>query len=259
MHDVSYSKAKYILIFMIVFAAILWAVFSPPIEQDPSYHQFVDVRTVWGITNFWNVISSFLFFIFGIAGLIFLIKRKLPGIINRLLIAYILFFSGTALIGIGSGFYHLNPSNVTLVWDRLPMSITFMSFFCIVIADHISINLSRWLLWPLLSIALISVLYWYIGELYGYGDLRLYALVQFLPMLILPVVLLLFSSNKVSKIWYWSVIIIYAASKIVEFYDEDIYRLFTGLISGHTIKHVLASLATLCFLFGLSVQKGTKN
>jgi hypothetical protein len=36
---------------------------------------------------------------------------------------------------------------------------------------------------------LFTIVYWIIGEHYGSGDLRGYLLVQFLPMLIMPIIL----------------------------------------------------------------------
>jgi hypothetical protein len=41
----------------------------PPIPQDQSYHQFADQRTMFGIPNFWNVVSNLPFLAVGAAGL----------------------------------------------------------------------------------------------------------------------------------------------------------------------------------------------
>ena len=30
----------------------------PPIPQDPAYHNFADQRTLYGVPNFWNVVSN---------------------------------------------------------------------------------------------------------------------------------------------------------------------------------------------------------
>ena len=40
-----------------------------PIPQDQSYHQFADQRTMFGIPNFWNVVSNIPFLAVGAAGL----------------------------------------------------------------------------------------------------------------------------------------------------------------------------------------------
>ena len=47
-------------------AAAFW--FSP-IPQDPTYHEFADRRTFFGIPNFWNVFSNLSFVLVGAFGL----------------------------------------------------------------------------------------------------------------------------------------------------------------------------------------------
>lgn len=34
------------------------------------------------------------------------------------------FYIGVAAVGFGSAYYHLQPNDSTLVWDRLPVSLT---------------------------------------------------------------------------------------------------------------------------------------
>lgn len=34
------------------------------------------------------------------------------------------FFIGVAAVGVGSSYYHLEPNDARLVWDRLPVSFT---------------------------------------------------------------------------------------------------------------------------------------
>jgi hypothetical protein len=36
--------------------------------------------------------------------------------------SWTLFFAGVTAVGFGSSYYHLNPNDATLVWDRLPVS-----------------------------------------------------------------------------------------------------------------------------------------
>jgi hypothetical protein len=38
--------------------------------------------------------------------------------------SWTLFFAGVTAVGVGSTYYHLNPDNATLVWDRLPVSLS---------------------------------------------------------------------------------------------------------------------------------------
>jgi len=154
------------------------------VPQDLSYHQFADQRTVFGVPNFWNVASSLPFLLVGIAGLLALHGRTL------LKSAHVAFFVGAILISVGSAYYHLQPDNTTLIWDRLPMTVSFMAFVAIVIGKQIDMNAGRHSLLPLLCIGAASVAYWWLRD-----DLRPYVVVQFLPMVILPMILLLFPSQ----------------------------------------------------------------
>jgi hypothetical protein len=73
-------------------------------------------------------------------------------------ISYTVFFAALALVGLGSGYYHMSPSNASLVWDRLPMSIAIMALVAVVIGEFLSARLGAMLLIPLMSIGVLSVL-----------------------------------------------------------------------------------------------------
>jgi len=210
----------------------------PPIPQNPQYHQFADTATLLGIPNFWNVASNILFLIVGILGL--LAHPLPPGRLPELQTPYTAFFVGIFLTGLGSGFYHWNPNNQTLVWDRLPMTLSFMAFLCIVIGEHISIRASRRLFWPLAILGVASVLYWQKTELDGHGDLRPYAVVQFLPMLLIPLILTWMPSRFSSVGYLWLAILAYGLAKLLEHFDHGLFRLL-GFLGGHPLKHIAAA------------------
>jgi hypothetical protein len=225
-----------------------------PISQDPHYHNFADTRTLLSIPNVWNVLSNLPFLAVGAAGLISIAKRKPAGLFPPLTAAYLIFFTGIFFTGLGSGYYHLNPSNATLLWDRLPMTVAFMAFFAVIIGEFIKLAAVRKMLLPLLLIGISSVLYWQLTESQGHGDLRFYALVQFLPIILIPVIMLLFRSNTDTNLYTWLVVLAYLLAKASETYDEQIFT-FTQQISGHTLKHLLAALAPLIFLTGLHKRR----
>ena len=220
----------------------------PKIPQDPAYHHFADIRTVFSIPNFWNVLSNLPFVFVGLAGLVLITKSSLA-IVRELKPAYILFFIGITAVALGSGYYHLWPSNQTLVWDRLPMTIGFMSIFSIVAAEFISVKAGRILFIPLVVIGIASVFYWDYTESMNAGDLRFYGLVQFLPMLLLPLILLMYKPRFTHVGLYWAVLIAYGLAKLAEMGDQGIYDLFG--FSGHSIKHLLAAAAPWMFYLAL--------
>ena len=225
----------------------------PPIPQDAAYHQFADKNSYWGVPNFWNVASNLLFLLVGLLGMWDMVRGGLA-ILPEFRVGYLTFFIGVALVCPGSAYYHLTPGNASLLWDRLPMTIAFMALFVIVIAEYLSVAAAQRLLWPMVVIGIFSVFYWHITELKGQGDLRPYAVVQFLPLLLIPLMLLLFQPTFSGVGYLWVMLGAYAGAKLSESLDEPIFRLF-HFISGHSIKHLLAALGVYYFWMGLRRRK----
>ena len=108
-------------------ASLLGLFLLPPIVQNQDYHDFANQRTLFGIPNFWNVISNVPFIGIGAVGLWQFGRSQ----------GTMLLFLGIFLTGFGSAYYHLEPSDQTLFWDRLPMAIGFMVIFAIVIEERV--------------------------------------------------------------------------------------------------------------------------
>jgi hypothetical protein len=212
--------------------AALTLLVLPPVHQDPAYHNFADSRTLLGIPNFWNVITNLPFVLAGLVGL-----RKCPGFANAVL------FSGLLLTGLGSAYYHLSPSDQTLLWDRLPMTIVFMSILAIVKGAD------RWLLLTLVGLGIASVLWWRYS-----GDLRLYGVVQFGPgLLLLPAL-----RSSPGKSYLRVITILYVLAKIAEGFDGSIYLYLP--LSGHSLKHLLAGTSAIwMFLWRSAAAKTARK
>ena len=244
-------RFKLASIFGFAVLAITAISFMHPIPQDPAYHNFVDQRMLHGVPNFWNVVSNVPFLIAGLLGILLLAgQQPVAGGLPELRPVYLVFFTGVFLTGFGSGYYHLDPSNETLVWDRLPMTLAFMAFFSMVVGEYLSPGLGRKLLWPLLAVGVLSIVYWHITESEGRGDLRPYALVQFLPMVLIPMILLMFRPRLNGSMFLWAMIAAYGVSKIAEYFDAQIYAAI-GVMSGHSIKHIAAAVGTLFIYIAL--------
>ncbi len=238
------------LLLLLAVVAVVVLALHGPIAQPAGYHAFADRVPRLGVPNGWNVLSNLAFVVVGVVGLRQLRRgTAVTAALPALLPAYRAFFVGALLIGAGSGWYHLAPDNARLVWDRLPMTIAFMALVAIVLGEHIDERIGRRTLWPLIALGVGSVLFWWLGERGGVGDLRPYVLVQFLPMLLLPLVLLLYRSCVGSAGALWALIGLYALAKAFEFGDAVVLAL--AGISGHSLKHLAAAAAMAMLLVAL--------
>jgi hypothetical protein len=217
--------------------ASIFMLFQAPIAQLKSYHHFADVRTIWGIDNFYNVVSNLPFLWVGWYGL-FQLKSARLDVHQDLKSLYFAMFFGVILIFFGSSFFHLRVNSLSLFFDRLPMVIVFMALFSIVIGTFISVNAGKKLFPYFLLAGLLSIFYWIIGETFGVGDLRWYALVQFLPMVLLPMILWFFKTTQAKGFWY--VLLAYVLAKLLEHFDAWIFDAL-GVVSGHSLKHIVAA------------------
>jgi hypothetical protein len=220
------------------------AALLPRIPQPQSYHQFADRRGLLGISNFGDVVSNLPFAVIGFWGLIFLLgsspaRLQQSFLDNRECWPYLLVFIGLFLTAAGSSYYHLAPDNARLVWDRMPMTVVFMSMVAAVIIERITLRMGLWLLPVLLLIGMGSVFQWYVSELRGAGDLRFYAAVQIGSGLVL-LVGLLFPSRYTRASDFAVVVGFYVLAKALEMLDRPIFRL-TRVVSGHTLKHLAAA------------------
>jgi Ceramidase len=231
------NQVKLLYSFSII--AVVAVFFVKPIAQTQDYHNFADHIKLFSIPNFWNLISNLPFVIIGSIGVYSVSKNFTHYFLQQ---SYIWFFVGIILTGFGSGYYHYNPNDTSLIWDRLPMTISFMSFLSIIIGEFINDNFGKKSLYPFLFLGILSIIYWVVLE-----DLRMYVLVQFLPILLIPIVLFLSKNNLKLKKYFWLILTTYLVAKFLESYDFLIYSSTNKLISGHTLKHFVATIAPFIF------------
>jgi hypothetical protein len=150
-------------------AAIVAAALLPRIPQSEAYHNFADQRPMLGISNFLNVVSNLPFLLCGIWGALFLIRQTARDSRSCFIQrserwSYLMFFVGVTLTSFGSAYYHLAPSTDRLMWDRLPMSIAFMSLLAAVIGERINLKAGVVSLPALLAVGAGSVIFWHLGR-----------------------------------------------------------------------------------------------
>jgi hypothetical protein len=237
-----------ILLSILLFLCGVALFLQKPIAQTLDYHNFIDNRMLFGIPNFWNVVSNLPFFFIGCYGLRDTAKywSMRPSLTIRSL--SLVLNIGILATSFGSAYYHWSPNNDTLVWDRLPMTLMFMALFSLIVFDFCGEKVGNRTFWIALLLGIFSVWYWDWTEQHGTGDLRLYVLVQFFPLITLPF-LFAFYPKMVS---YGRLIlgtgVFYILAKFCEHFDTAVFDCTLHTWSGHTIKHLLASIALLFVL-----------
>jgi len=240
-------RVKVLILLLPGLAPAALALALPPIAQPPQYHDFADQRACLGLPNCLDTASNALFALAGLIGLRFL--RRPAGrrafVDAREAWPYALFFFAAILIGFGSGYYHLAPDNAGLLWDRAAIALAFMAWLGAILGERVGVGIGLRLL-PLLLIAgLGSVFYWGWSEARGAGDLRPYLLMQAYPMLLIPLLLMLYPPRYSGGRDILVVIGLYLLALLFDLGDRPVFALTGGLVSGHTLKHFVAALAVL--------------
>lgn len=249
----SLGKPRPILVF-ITLAAVAALLFIGPTPQDPNYHLFADTRRIGGVSNFWNVVSNLPFLIVGTLGLLRFSRLSQAACAQ----GYLVICIGVVLVAFGSAYYHLNPNNETLLLDRLPMAVAFMALLSLLLDERVLESPRPDLLWILVTLGAAAAVYWGWTESLGKGDLRPYVLVQFLPVLLLPLILTLFPQRYLSNRLLFVSFGLYFVAKALEHFDGQVF-LTTGVMSGHAIKHVAAAAAVLCIIYAIPTRPSRRS
>lgn len=230
------------LLLSIILMAILICV--GPIPQLSMYHDFADKRSIFGIPYGLNILSNFAFLFAALYG-IFNTKQNF---LNRFsFIFYMLFFVFIILAALGSVYYHLNPNNLTLYWDRLSTSLaitTMASGLILEMCKNYKLGLGLSL--SLIIFGVFSVVYWEYSEQIGRGDLRLYAITQALSLFIIVIAILDYPKRNQNK-YLITAICLLAIARFTEMHDHFLFNLTQHLISGHTLKHLFGAAAVMMF------------
>jgi hypothetical protein len=239
-----------------LFAFAIAAALLPALPQPLSYHAFADCRAFWSIPNFFNVVSNVPFLVGGALGLASMLRGAGNFVEQREALPYLVFFTGALLTSFGSAYYHLAPDNPRLVWDRLPMTLGFAGLVSAAIAERADLQRGLRLLWPLLALGALTVLYWYGTERAGRGNVIPYAAYQGWSILAIVLLLALFPAQRYSHgaLLAWAACW-YGLAKIFESTDLAVYRLTQGVLSGHTIKHLLAAGAVFAVVRQLKMRR----
>lgn len=227
-------------VLVVAAAFVLWL--HGPVAQLPDYHDFSDQRRMLGIPHALNVLSNLGFALVGLWGL----QRSgglrtLPGL-GRGARGYRLFLLAFTLTALGSGWYHLDPDDARLFWDRLPIALASAGLVAAVQVETTPRIPPRDWTWPLAFAGVASVVWWAWTNRSGQGDLGPYLLVNLMPLLLIPLWQAIHGAPRADRRAFLVAIALYAAAKLAELQDRQIHALL-GFVSGHTLKHLLATAA----------------
>jgi hypothetical protein len=230
----------------VVLAPLASILSRSPIPQDLAFHALADDRPWLGIPNFQNVASNLPFLLIGAAGLLLCAGRGAGGATR----SWAVFFLGVALAFFGSAWYHWNPNNETLVWDRLPIVLAFMALFSALVSEHLGAGFERWVLAPAVAVGIASVVWWDYAD-----DLRVYIWCQAAPILAIVFVLIAYRGRYTHRAYLACALAAYLLAKVAEFQDREVFALTSQAMSGHTLKHLLAALAIFFIYLMLRQRK----
>lgn len=222
---------------LLAFAGILHG----PVAQLPDYHAFDDQHALFGIPYGKDVLSNLPFVLVALWGWHRLAPRQNHPLLTHAWVGYRLFLVGLLLTALGSTFYHLAPDNARLVWDRLPIALACGGLLAASWADAHRRASRDGAAWLALA-AVVSVAWWHFTELDGHGDLRPYLMLQLAPMLLIPLWQMIYRAEGTERRAFGGALLLYAVAKFAELNDHAILAV-TGVISGHTLKHLLAAAA----------------
>jgi hypothetical protein len=221
------------------------------IAQPVHYHDFADNSAAFGIHHAADVLSNAGFALVAIWGWLMLWPKRASNELRNGWPGYRLFLIGLLLTAFGSAFYHLAPDNARLIWDRLPIALVCAGLIVGVRGDtrpQLKAEIEAILL-ALYAVA--SVAWWVYTDSTGADDLRPYLLLQILPIILIPLWQAIHRAPRTDRIAFAAAMVLYVVAKFAEVFDHEIADTL-GFVSGHTIKHLIATLATAAVVWGLT-------
>ena len=213
-----------------------------PTLQPAKYHEFAD-HSLWAsIPHAADVLSNLGFAVVALWGAVRLWPRRNHAAVRAGWVGYRMFLIALLLTSIGSTYYHLAPDDWRLVWDRLPIALACAGLLAGVRAKLVPrVNVPLEIV-PLTAFAVVSVVWWYVGQQTGGGDLRPCLMLQIAPLVLIPIWQAVHGASRADRLWFGFALLLYVLAKIAEVHDHEMHSTL-GWITGHTIKHLLASAA----------------
>ena len=134
------------------------------------------------------------------------------------------------------------------------MAIGFMGIVAAAVSERVSTKAGRRLLIPLALLGAASVWYWRWSAAHGVENLNPYGAVQFGSVLLILLMIVLFPPRYTRGRDFFAVAGLYALAKLAEHFDRAIFAATGNIVSGHTLKHLLAAASIFCALRMLKLR-----
>ncbi len=218
----------------------LLALFGPALMQPAHYHDFADQRVWCGVPHAVDVLSNLPFALWGAAGLWALIRAlrlRAIGSVSAGLVA--LFFAGLMVTAGVSGYYHWQPDDAGLVWDRAGMGLACAGLLGLAAVRSVSPRAGIALAAAVLALGLTSVVVWAVS-----GNLLPWVVLQGGGMVLIAGAAWLRPVSESGLRIRWALVIgFYVLAKVLELADHPVFELTGEFVSGHSLKHIVASFA----------------
>ena len=226
----------------------------PPFAQPQSYHDYADQRAWIGLPHAADVLSNVPFLAIGALGLYFVLnswRTKNPAAFSdqRAAWPYALLFAGVGLTAFGSAWYHAQPSDATLLWDRLPMAFGFAGLIAGTLMDRAPQRISQWLL-AFAAVGAGTVLYWHIS-----GNLMPYLVMQVGFVASALIATAWITPRYTHSNLVYAAAGLYAIAMMFERLDHQVYQFLGHWVSGHTLKHLFACASIAVVLSMLRARR----
>ncbi len=232
------SLTKVETVLLLVSAALVGVAVAAPAVLAADAHGFADQRAFFGILYALDVLSCIAFGLAGLAGLFLLWRAPARALGNVQRAMGLLFFGGLVLVALGAASYHLDPNDATLAGERYCIAVAIAGLLGLAAAGRVSERAGACLGIGLLAAGLLSVHAWATG-----GNLLPWLVLQAGSVVTLWWLAALCRHEHALGIDFVLVLVAYGAARLLDLNDAAIFEATGHLVSGHTLKHVVAALA----------------
>lgn len=224
-----------------VLAGVLLACLAPAVAQFDHYHAFADQRT-WGqLPHALDVLSNLPFALLGLWGLLLCWRGRASAIPAAQWRMALLFFIGLVGTAACSSYYHWAPDDARLLVDRGGMVLAFAGLLGLAACHHVSARAGQTLAAAVMLLGWASLAAWQAS-----GNVLPWCVLQFGGMALLLGMARWPAAQAGGLAIRWGLLIaLYAAAKALELLDAPLYQWSQHLVSGHSLKHVVAACAAL--------------